>query len=39
MRAMANAGEVDALVPERVWQEIDRALGEAGAGGVAARAA
>jgi tRNA nucleotidyltransferase (CCA-adding enzyme) len=29
MRAMTAAGEVDALVPERVWQEMDRALGEA----------
>jgi len=29
MRAMAAAGEADALVPERVWQEMDRALGEA----------
>ena len=29
MRAMATAGEVDALVAERVWQEMDRALGEA----------
>ena len=29
MRAMTAAGEVDALVPERVWQETDRALGEA----------
>ncbi len=29
MRAMVAAGEVDALVPERVWQETDRALGEA----------
>jgi tRNA nucleotidyltransferase (CCA-adding enzyme) len=28
MRAMVAAGEVDALVPERVWQETDRALGE-----------
>ena len=28
MRAMAAAGEADALVPERVWQETDRALGE-----------
>ena len=27
-RAMAAAGEVDALVPERVWQETVRALGE-----------
>jgi len=29
MRAMVVAGEVDALVAERVWQETDRALGEA----------
>jgi tRNA nucleotidyltransferase (CCA-adding enzyme) len=29
MRAMVAAGEVDALVPERVWQELVRALGEA----------
>ncbi|WP_295401771.1 multifunctional CCA addition/repair protein, partial [uncultured Thiocystis sp.] len=28
MRAMVDAGEVDALVPERVWQELARALGE-----------
>ena len=28
MRRMADAGEVDALVPERVWQELLRALGE-----------
>lgn len=28
MRAMVDAGEVDALVPERVWQELSRALGE-----------
>jgi tRNA nucleotidyltransferase (CCA-adding enzyme) len=28
MRRMAEAGEVDALVPERVWQELLRALGE-----------
>ncbi len=27
-RAMVDAGEVDALVPERVWQETVRALGE-----------
>ena len=26
MRAMVDAGEVDALVPERVWQELDKAL-------------
>jgi len=29
MRRMADAGEVSALVPERVWQETERALGEA----------
>jgi tRNA nucleotidyltransferase (CCA-adding enzyme) len=28
MRAMVAAGEVDALVPERVWAELVRALGE-----------
>jgi tRNA nucleotidyltransferase (CCA-adding enzyme) len=28
MRDMVNAGEVDALVAERVWQECERALGE-----------
>ncbi|HET9388841.1 MAG TPA: multifunctional CCA addition/repair protein [Steroidobacteraceae bacterium] len=28
MRTMVDSGEVDALVPERVWQETDRALGE-----------
>jgi tRNA nucleotidyltransferase (CCA-adding enzyme) len=28
MRAMVEAGEVDALVPERVWQEIARGLME-----------
>lgn len=28
MRAMTDSGEVDALVPERVWQELARALGE-----------
>lgn len=28
MRAMVNAGEVDALVAERVWKELERALGE-----------
>ena len=28
MMAMVNNGEVDALVPERVWQETVRALGE-----------
>ncbi len=29
MRAMVSAGEADALVPERIWQETDRALAEA----------
>ena len=29
MRAMVMAGEVDALVPERVWVELAKALGEA----------
>ncbi|MGH8806324.1 MAG: multifunctional CCA addition/repair protein [Noviherbaspirillum sp.] len=29
MRRMAEAGEVDALVPERVWQELARGLMEA----------
>ncbi|HEY2000040.1 multifunctional CCA addition/repair protein [Paraburkholderia sp.] len=29
MRAMVSAGEVDALVPERVWQEVSRGLMEA----------
>ena len=29
MRHMANSGEVDALVPERVWQELARGLMEA----------
>ena len=29
MRAMVGAGEVDALVPERVWQEVSRGLMEA----------
>jgi tRNA nucleotidyltransferase (CCA-adding enzyme) len=29
MRQMVNAGEVDALVPERVWQELARGLMEA----------
>ena len=29
MRAMVTSGEVQALVPERVWQETERALGEA----------
>jgi tRNA nucleotidyltransferase (CCA-adding enzyme) len=28
MRAMVAAGEVSSLVPERVWQETERALGE-----------
>lgn len=28
MRQMLAAGEVDALVPERIWQELVRALGE-----------
>ena len=28
MRAMVDSGEVDALVPERVWKETERALGE-----------
>ncbi|HEX3848701.1 MAG TPA: multifunctional CCA addition/repair protein [Steroidobacteraceae bacterium] len=28
MRTMVDAGEVDALVPERVWQETEKALGE-----------
>lgn len=29
MRSMAGAGEVDALVPERVWQELSRGLMQA----------
>lgn len=29
MQEMVKSGEVDALVPERVWQETERALGEA----------
>ena len=29
LRNMVDNGEVDALVPERVWQELERALGEA----------
>ncbi|KRG68423.1 multifunctional CCA addition/repair protein [Pseudoxanthomonas dokdonensis] len=29
MRQMVAAGELEALVPERVWQELRRALGEA----------
>lgn len=28
MRRMADSGELDHLVPERVWQEVERALGE-----------
>jgi tRNA nucleotidyltransferase (CCA-adding enzyme) len=28
MRQMVNSGELEALVPERVWQETERALGE-----------
>jgi len=28
MQTMVNAGEVDALVPERVWTETNKALGE-----------
>jgi tRNA nucleotidyltransferase (CCA-adding enzyme) len=28
MKQMVAAGEVDALVPERVWKELERALGE-----------
>jgi tRNA nucleotidyltransferase (CCA-adding enzyme) len=28
MKRMVESGEVDALVPERVWQETERALGE-----------
>ncbi len=28
MAAIVQAGEVDALVPERVWQELEQALGE-----------
>ena len=28
MKSMVASGEVDALVAERVWQELDRALGE-----------
>ncbi len=31
MGAMVERGEVDALVPERVWQETEKALSEAGA--------
>ena len=29
MRTMVDSGELDALVPERVWQELRRALGSA----------
>jgi tRNA nucleotidyltransferase (CCA-adding enzyme) len=29
MRSMVLSGEIEALVPERVWQETERALGEA----------
>ncbi len=29
MKRMVENGEVDALVPERVWQELERSLGEA----------
>lgn len=29
MQAMVNSGEINSLVPERVWQETERALGEA----------
>jgi tRNA nucleotidyltransferase (CCA-adding enzyme) len=29
MRSMTDSGELSALVPERVWQETERALGEA----------
>ncbi len=29
LREMVNSGEVDALVPERIWQELARGLGEA----------
>ncbi|MEY3975781.1 MAG: hypothetical protein RLZZ33_836 [Pseudomonadota bacterium] len=28
MRTMVTAGEVDTLVPERIWRELDRALSE-----------
>ena len=28
MRGMVDSGEVDALVPERVWKEMEKALGE-----------
>ena len=28
MKKMVESGEVDALVPERVWQEMEKALGE-----------
>ncbi len=30
MRRMVDGGEIDALVPERVWRETDRALAEPG---------
>ncbi|OGI39787.1 MAG: multifunctional CCA tRNA nucleotidyl transferase/2'3'-cyclic phosphodiesterase/2'nucleotidase/phosphatase [Candidatus Muproteobacteria bacterium RBG_16_62_13] len=30
MRQMAGSGELNHLVPERVWQEVERALGEPG---------
>ena len=30
MRGMVGAGEADTLVPERVWQEMDKALGHDG---------
>ena len=29
MQDMVRSGEINALVPERVWQETERALGEA----------
>lgn len=29
LQQMAHSGELDALVPERVWQEMDKAIGEA----------
>jgi tRNA nucleotidyltransferase (CCA-adding enzyme) len=32
MRSMVDAGEVDALVPERVWGELSKVLGEQRAG-------
>jgi len=37
MRTMVAAGEVDALVPERVWQELVRALGDRAEGARPAR--